>query len=387
MPSAINADNGVVSGTAGLKSSADNSGVLDLQTNGTTAISISASQVVTFANQPAYTGGTANGVLYLNASKVLTSGSALTFNGTSLRVGTTSTYNGEMLVVDSANGNFSYNSRFVNSSTTNTNYCATTWSHGQSGTAVGYLGVGGSAVGNASFANNFVVGTQTSSALVFNTADVERARISAGGNFGIGTSSPSTKLHVAGSITVDSSIIFSDATTQTTAPGMVKLASGSISSSTATLDINLSAYSYTCYKLLIRNIQMTSNTQVWIDKLTSSGVTAGTWYGGATREGEGAIAQVEFSGQAHWYLFGNTTTTTNDAGLYNGVIDATIMLSGTSNKWIGTANAFFRTGSGAAQNINTGALDITTTALWGIRFAGGANIATLSYVIYGVSMP
>jgi len=87
MPSSLNADNGVVSGTAGLKSSADNSGVLDLQTNGTTAISISASQVVTFANQPAYTGGTANGVLYLNASKVLTSGSALVFDGTNLGIG------------------------------------------------------------------------------------------------------------------------------------------------------------------------------------------------------------------------------------------------------------------------------------------------------------
>ena len=86
MPSSVNADNGVVSGTAGLKSSADNSGVLDLQTNGTTAISISASQVVTFANQPAYTGGTANGVLYLNGSKVLTSGSALTFDGSQLDI-------------------------------------------------------------------------------------------------------------------------------------------------------------------------------------------------------------------------------------------------------------------------------------------------------------
>jgi len=81
MPSSLNSDNGVVSGTAGLKSSADNSGVLDLQTNGTTAISISASQVVTFANQPAYTGGTANGVLYLNASKVLTSGSSFSYDG------------------------------------------------------------------------------------------------------------------------------------------------------------------------------------------------------------------------------------------------------------------------------------------------------------------
>jgi hypothetical protein len=100
MPSAINADNGVVSGTAGLKSSADNSGVLDLQTNGTTAISISASQVVTFANQPAYTGGTANGVLYLNASKVLTSGSALTFDGSKLTV---KGGNAGQFVLDNAN--------------------------------------------------------------------------------------------------------------------------------------------------------------------------------------------------------------------------------------------------------------------------------------------
>lgn len=86
MPSSLNADNGVVSGTAGLKSSADSSGVLDLQTNGTTAISISASQVVSFANQPTYTGGTANGVMFLNGSKAVTTGTALTFDGSQLDI-------------------------------------------------------------------------------------------------------------------------------------------------------------------------------------------------------------------------------------------------------------------------------------------------------------
>jgi len=49
MAASINADNGVVSGSAGLKSSADSTGVLALQTNGTTAISISTSQAVTMA--------------------------------------------------------------------------------------------------------------------------------------------------------------------------------------------------------------------------------------------------------------------------------------------------------------------------------------------------
>ena len=168
---------------------------------------------------------------------------------------------------------------------------------------------------------------------------------------------------------------------------MTRLASGTISSSTASVDIDLSAYSYTCYKFFIRNIRMTSDTQVWISKLTSSGVTGGGWYGGATREGEGANAQVNYSGQSHWYLFGDTTTTTEAAGAYNGVVDATLMLSGTSNKWAGVANCVFRTTGGRSQNINTGALSINTDALWGLRFAGGANIATLSYAVYGVNMP
>jgi hypothetical protein len=50
MASILNADNGVVSGSAGLKSSADSSGVLELQTNGTAALSISTSQVVSTTN-------------------------------------------------------------------------------------------------------------------------------------------------------------------------------------------------------------------------------------------------------------------------------------------------------------------------------------------------
>ena len=56
MASSINADNGAVSGSAGLKSSADSSGVLALQTNGTTAISIDASQAVTMAGTLGVTG-------------------------------------------------------------------------------------------------------------------------------------------------------------------------------------------------------------------------------------------------------------------------------------------------------------------------------------------
>ena len=83
MASSINA-----STTAGLVNTADTSGVLQLQTAGVTAISIDASQAVSFTNAPTVTGGTANGVAYLNGSKVLTTGSALSFDGTNLGVGT-----------------------------------------------------------------------------------------------------------------------------------------------------------------------------------------------------------------------------------------------------------------------------------------------------------
>jgi len=58
MTTTINADNGVVSGSAGLKYSSDSSGVLALQTNGTTAVTVDASQNVTLAGTLTTTGVT-----------------------------------------------------------------------------------------------------------------------------------------------------------------------------------------------------------------------------------------------------------------------------------------------------------------------------------------
>jgi hypothetical protein len=50
MPAIINSDDGVVSGSSGLKTSGANDGLLNLQTNGSTAMSVNASQQVTFNN-------------------------------------------------------------------------------------------------------------------------------------------------------------------------------------------------------------------------------------------------------------------------------------------------------------------------------------------------
>ena len=86
-----NTINATSTGSGGLITTGDDSGVLNIQTNETTAISIDASQAVSFTNSPTVTGGTANGVAYLNGSKVLTTGTALVFDGTNLGLGVTPT--------------------------------------------------------------------------------------------------------------------------------------------------------------------------------------------------------------------------------------------------------------------------------------------------------
>jgi hypothetical protein len=59
MPSTINADNGVVSGSSGVKTTADTSGVLALQSNGSTGISLGTDLVTTLTNPlPVGSGGT-----------------------------------------------------------------------------------------------------------------------------------------------------------------------------------------------------------------------------------------------------------------------------------------------------------------------------------------
>jgi hypothetical protein len=66
--------------------------------DGTAAGSIADSTgVVSFTANPVMSGGTANGVLYLNGSKVATSGSALTFDGTNFAVGGVDSYNNKII--------------------------------------------------------------------------------------------------------------------------------------------------------------------------------------------------------------------------------------------------------------------------------------------------
>jgi len=159
MASTINA-----STTLGLISTADTSGVLQLQTANTTAVTVDASQNVTFVGSQTLSAGTANGVTYLNGSKVLTSGSALVFDGASFKnIGPTNALIGAY----SANNS---SSQFVLGNSAGTAH----WSF--------YETIGAS-------------GQQGTFNLYDNVAASLRLTVDTSGNIGIGTSSPLQKLH------------------------------------------------------------------------------------------------------------------------------------------------------------------------------------------------
>jgi hypothetical protein len=151
---------------------------------------------------------TANGVVYASSTSALTTGSALTFDGTNLGVGTTSpTANRRLDAVISANASAGIRVQNTNTGTnvtSNTAYVA-------GGNAVEFGVVGsnyttyGVLVANAAYTyvNNAPVtlAADGTGYITFGTGPSipERARIDASGNLGIGTSSPAYKLDVADS--------------------------------------------------------------------------------------------------------------------------------------------------------------------------------------------
>jgi hypothetical protein len=166
-------------------------GVLSIQSNGTTeAISISTGQVATFVNNPILTSGTANGVAYLNGSKVLTTGSALVFDGTNLGVG---------LAAPAGSGAY----RSINA--------GAAMLYGNTGSAVTSLTMNGDI--NDKYIINGAASAlvQSGGAFTFynaasnNAGDsiayTQLAKIDSAGNLGLGVT-PSAKLQVAGVQTI-----------------------------------------------------------------------------------------------------------------------------------------------------------------------------------------
>lgn len=128
-----------------------------------------------FSNNPTFSAGTANGVAYLNGSKVLTSGSALQFDGANLAVGGTAiekiTTNGNIAstatqayVYSNGGSGTAVNAGFLLSGSDNTVRFLVNDTEQMRLTSTG-LGIGTSSPGSYSLAPNLVVATATSGGL------------------------------------------------------------------------------------------------------------------------------------------------------------------------------------------------------------------------------
>jgi hypothetical protein len=151
-------------------------------TLGVTGLATLASSTLT-AN-PTLSAGTANGVTYLNGSKVLTSGSALTTNGSSLGVGS-SDFGGA--------GSINVSVGVAGTTTGGLQLWSTT-------TGQHYVQFGDGTAGAATYAGAIGYSHATDQMFFYANA-AEQMRLTSTG-LGIGTSSPSEKLDVAGRMSI-----------------------------------------------------------------------------------------------------------------------------------------------------------------------------------------
>lgn len=186
MTTYINADDGIVSGVAGLKYGADNSGSLVLQTNGTTAITISASQVVTFTNAVNF-----NTAAFTN----------LSYTGT-LTGGTGVINIGSGQFYKDASGSIGVGTV---SPTSIAGYGAITVNGSGSGSFLDLQTSGTLQARILSLPADLRINQIVSGSLSLWTTNTERMRIDSSGNVGVGTSSPSQKLDIASRVAFNTS--------------------------------------------------------------------------------------------------------------------------------------------------------------------------------------
>ncbi len=192
MASILNADNGVVSGTSGLKYTSDNSGVIQLQTSGVTTLTLDTSKNAVFANAANVTG-------VLNAGNTIVgtlAANATTITGNVAVTGNT-TITGLANVIGSDSGSL----KLASTTSNNVNSLARVVFSGYDKSQVDYLGIdfrglngsseinygGGSGVLNAVQRHGFyTVGAANS------TLGTERLTIANTGAIGINNTTPNS---------------------------------------------------------------------------------------------------------------------------------------------------------------------------------------------------
>lgn len=311
MTTIINADNGVVSGVSGLKYSADSSGVLVLQTNGTTAITINADQTVTFAAGITQTSLTTSGNLTFTST-----GNRILGDFTNATVANRVAF--QTSTANSATGIYALPS----GTSTAASWQATNNSNPANASKILIATNGSTDVQLVSGIN----GTGTYLPLTFWNNGAEQMRLDTSGNLGIGTSSPSTlltleKANVAyrgqlsingGAGAVTQITLYNGATTQTNLTGQLY-------SQNDNLGVYLSAFQSSGYLGFSTNqterMRIDANGNVGINKTTQSSnvrfyVNAGRTVLAANSETFSlALQYVSTSGQ---YYIGATNSATPD---------------------------------------------------------------------------
>jgi hypothetical protein len=152
---------------------------------GSTTAAAGAFTTLTTSSTVTHNGGTANGVAYLNGSKVLTTGSALTFDGTRLGIGVSPTQtidaNGTIL---SRSNLIAYTALVLQRSSSSLELPVATYTNGS-----------GSILSGGTKGDIVAFGNTGGDGVIFANSNAEAMRLTSTG-LGIGTSSPGYKLDV-----------------------------------------------------------------------------------------------------------------------------------------------------------------------------------------------
>jgi sarcosine oxidase gamma subunit len=319
----LSTNNGTNSGTIQIGQGVN--GNITLTPNGTGVVSIPSAVI---------SGGTANGVAFLNASKVLTTGSALTFDGTNFGVGTAS---------PTATGNYRV-TEIKSANATNGGMLILTTSDG-AGVARLYTTSTQVILDDSASTSDIFIKTNSSNPLLFGVNNTEQMRLTSTG-LGIGTSSPTNKLTVDGNANVTGNTTLGDASTDTvTVNGYMGV--GGASSNAYGINVTNSGLSGANQYALGANHTVTSAATSWgaglvTNPRTQSAVftvanVAGVRATNATRGVSSAITNL------HGFYIEDQTQGTNNYGI-------TSLVSSGTDKWniyaSGTAQNYFAANAG-----------------------------------------